>query len=305
MKKETRSYRTKRGGERSRGREGSRRESEKRPKTQNEGRGTLLRAVPTATTDLWHSRSLFHGFAEERRPVCPWHERKVNLIAPRKRSGDLTDRQWTRARFAAVSQLRVEFFHSRKKSGCLGNLERETFRSRAKRREDHVGLRFLARIRAMNDFATYFVRKVVFSLLVPLQRAPHIVEVSRCSESSTIIVAEHLGRWLVIPVPSRRGCVVEGTFARRGRRKASSGKDIRGGGGTIVVHLEHVVAHTVLGCHNLRITAGANRSFRERIIAESSRKKIKHCSKLLEVTFHTENIILEETRRRISLHFFF
>lgn len=36
----------------------------KRTKTRNEGRGKRLGGRTTATTDLWHSRSLFHGFAE-------------------------------------------------------------------------------------------------------------------------------------------------------------------------------------------------------------------------------------------------
>lgn len=36
----------------------------KKTKTRNEGRGNRLGGRTTATTDLWHSRSLFHGFAE-------------------------------------------------------------------------------------------------------------------------------------------------------------------------------------------------------------------------------------------------
>lgn len=44
----------------------------------DEGRGIVSEAVPR---DPRHSRSLFHGFAEERRLPCPWHEGKVNLVA--------------------------------------------------------------------------------------------------------------------------------------------------------------------------------------------------------------------------------
>lgn len=38
--------------------------AKKRTKTRNEGRGNRLGGRTTTTTDLWHSRSLFHGFAE-------------------------------------------------------------------------------------------------------------------------------------------------------------------------------------------------------------------------------------------------
>lgn len=71
-----------RGGEERAERKGERdtaKRARERTKTRDdEGRGIGSEAVPR---DPRHSRSLFHGFAEERRLPCPWHEGKVNLVA--------------------------------------------------------------------------------------------------------------------------------------------------------------------------------------------------------------------------------
>lgn len=94
------------------------------------------------------------------------------------------------------------------------------------------------------------MREIVFSLLVLLQGAAHAIEVARCPEGGAVVFTEHLGRWLVIAVSGGRGCLPEGTF----RGCETPGHGTRDGGRTIVVHLEHVVAHAVLGVYKLRTT---------------------------------------------------